>query len=72
MKRFYEALGEQESNPSDENSKQVDERMAAAFSKIDKAVKRGVYHRNGGARRKAQLAKARKRLDSPQDTAVSA
>ena len=32
--------------------------MSAAYSKIDKAVKRQVLHRNNGARKKARLAKA--------------
>jgi small subunit ribosomal protein S20 len=35
--------------------------MSAAFSKIDKAVKRGVLHRNAGARRKSRLANALKK-----------
>ena len=34
--------------------------MSAAVSKIDKAVKRGVLHKNAGARRKSQLSKALK------------
>lgn len=38
----------------------VEERLAAAYSKIDKAVKSGVLHRNTGARKKARLAKALK------------
>ena len=56
-KRYQEALATQASDPSDENSKLVQERMSAAVSKIDKAVKRGVLHRNAGARRKSQLAR---------------
>ncbi|PZO14491.1 MAG: 30S ribosomal protein S20 [Leptolyngbya foveolarum] len=59
-KRYHEALETLGSNPSEENTKLVDERMSAAYSKIDKAVKRGVLHRNAGARRKSQIAKARK------------
>jgi small subunit ribosomal protein S20 len=31
--------------------------MSAAYSKIDKAVKRGVLHPNTGARKKSQLAR---------------
>lgn len=34
--------------------------MNLAYSKIDKAVKRGVLHSNTGARKKARLAKALK------------
>lgn len=40
---------------------QVDQALAAAYSKIDKAVKRGVLHKNNGARKKARLAKAVKK-----------
>nr|AYR06277.1 ribosomal protein S20 [Renouxia sp.] len=32
--------------------------VARAYSKIDKAVKKGVLHKNQGARKKASLAKA--------------
>ena len=64
-KRYHEALSTLESNPSEENTKLVDERMSAAYSKIDKAVKRGVFHRNAGARRKSQIAHARKQVEQP-------
>jgi small subunit ribosomal protein S20 len=40
---------------------QVDQSLAAAYSKIDKAVKQGVLHKNNGARKKARLAKAVKK-----------
>ncbi|MEL6350615.1 MAG: 30S ribosomal protein S20 [Cyanobacteria bacterium J06627_28] len=56
-KRYQESLETLSSNPSDENSKLAQERMSAAVSKIDKAVKRGVLHRNAGARRKSRLAR---------------
>jgi small subunit ribosomal protein S20 len=36
------------------------------FSKIDKAVKRGVYHRNAGARRKSRLSLAWKQAEGQQ------
>ncbi|MEL6776022.1 MAG: 30S ribosomal protein S20 [Cyanobacteria bacterium J06597_16] len=65
-KRYHEALEAQEANPSDENSKLVQEKMSAAVSKIDKAVKRGVLHKNAGARRKSQLARALKAKESAQ------
>ena len=59
-KRYNEAVTTLETDPSEENQKLVQERMNAAYSKIDKAVKRGVMHRNAGARKKARLAKALK------------
>ncbi|MEM6451384.1 MAG: 30S ribosomal protein S20 [Cyanobacteria bacterium P01_D01_bin.105] len=57
-KRYQEAVAENEANPSEENSQLVQERLSAAYSKIDKAVKRGVIHKNAGARRKSRLANA--------------
>ncbi|NJL65619.1 MAG: 30S ribosomal protein S20, partial [Methylacidiphilales bacterium] len=42
-------------------------RMSEAYSKIDKAVKRGVLHTNNGARKKSKLAQ---RLKSLAQTAV--
>ena len=60
VKRYELALERYASDPSDENKDAVSESMAVAYSKIDKAVKRGVLHRNAGARRKSRLAKALK------------
>lgn len=62
-KRYHEALEANASDPSDESSQMVQERMSAVVSKIDKAVKRGVLHKNAGARRKSRLAKALKASD---------
>lgn len=57
-KRYQEAVATHEADPSEESSKLVQEKMSAAYSKIDKAVKRGVIHRNAGARKKSRLANA--------------
>jgi small subunit ribosomal protein S20 len=38
--------------------KAAQDSMSVVYSKIDKAVKIGVYHRNTGARKKAGLARA--------------
>ena len=43
--------------------------MNAAFSKIDKAVKRGVLHRNNGAHQKSRLTAAVKKAIEPAATA---
>ena len=48
-------------SPSEEQLQIVQNCMSAAYSKIDKAVKTGVYHKNNGARKKARLAKALKK-----------
>lgn len=40
---------------------EVKQNLSAAFSKIDRAVKRGVLHRNNGARKKSRLSRALKK-----------
>ncbi|MGB7415724.1 MAG: 30S ribosomal protein S20 [Thermosynechococcaceae cyanobacterium] len=56
-KRFLEAIEVYSTSPSDDQMTVVQTKMSAAFSKIDKAVKRGTLHRNTGARKKARLAR---------------
>ncbi|MDJ1182812.1 30S ribosomal protein S20 [Roseofilum casamattae] len=68
MKKFFTAVETHGSNPSEEAKKEITDLMSQAYSKIDKAVKRGVIHRNTAARRKARLAKALK----PQVTEAAA
>lgn len=60
MKKNLAAVSAHAASPSTETEKAVAETMSAAFSKIDRAVKRGVLHPNTGARRKARLARALK------------
>ncbi|MEO1401734.1 MAG: 30S ribosomal protein S20 [Cyanobacteria bacterium J06635_1] len=62
-KRYFTALDEFSADPSEVNKKAVDESMSQVYSKIDKAVGRGVLHRNAGARRKSRLAKALKQTE---------
>ena len=62
-KRYHEAVAANEASPSEENSQLVQESLSAAYSKIDKAVKRGVLHKNAGARRKSRLANAIKQKE---------
>ncbi len=54
-----EACGD---SPDSEALKTAQDAMSAAYSKIDKAVKRNVLHKNNGARKKASLAKAFKKV----------
>ncbi len=68
-KRYLTALDQYAATPSPEAKQEAQERMSAAFSKIDKAVKRGVLHRNTGARKKSRLAKAFKKHESSGSTA---
>ena len=57
MKKYFTAVDNYKANPSDELKVQVQKQMSEAYSKIDKAVKRGVIHGNNGSRKKARLAK---------------
>jgi small subunit ribosomal protein S20 len=56
IKSYFEAVDTYKANPSPEAMTNVNSRISLAYSKIDKAVKRGVLHRNTGARRKSRLA----------------
>jgi small subunit ribosomal protein S20 len=57
MKKYFAAVENYAANPSDELKEQIQQRMSEATSKIDKAVKLGIIHRNNGSRKKARLAK---------------
>ncbi|MEM7578927.1 MAG: 30S ribosomal protein S20 [Cyanobacteria bacterium P01_A01_bin.80] len=56
-KKFLVSLDNYASNPTDELKKDAAEKMSDVYSKIDRSVKRGVLHRNAGARKKSRLAK---------------
>jgi len=60
MKNCFAVIEEYRTNPNPELLQEVYSRKNVAYSKIDKAVKKGVLHRNNGARKKSQLAKALK------------
>jgi small subunit ribosomal protein S20 len=62
MKKYYVAVEAYTANPDPETEKAVAESMSNAYSKIDKAVKRGVLHSNNGARKKSKLAQKLKPL----------
>jgi small subunit ribosomal protein S20 len=57
MKKYFEAVHQYAAEPTPEQMAVVQTRMSLAYSKIDKAVKRGVLHTNTGARKKARLAR---------------
>ncbi|MGK7944140.1 MAG: 30S ribosomal protein S20 [Microcystaceae cyanobacterium] len=63
MKKYFLAVEACEEAPSSEQKEEIQKYLSAAYSKIDKAVKRGVLHPNNGARKKARLAKAMKKID---------
>ena len=56
-KKCFSAVETYTEEPTPENMETVKQTMSAAYSKIDKAVKRKVLHRNNGARKKSRLAK---------------
>lgn len=57
-KKYFSAVETYTAEPTPENMETVKQSMSAAYSKIDKAVKRKVLHRNNGARKKSRIAKA--------------
>jgi small subunit ribosomal protein S20 len=61
MKKYFTAVENYAANPTEELKQQVNEQMSKAYSKIDKAVKHGVLHKNNGSRKKARLARLYKR-----------
>lgn len=64
MRKYFEAVEAYSASPSAEQMQTIQGYMSEAYSKIDKAVKRGVYHKNNGARKKARLARALKGAES--------
>jgi small subunit ribosomal protein S20 len=63
-KSYLAAVDTHQAAPSVDTQKQVEATMAAAYSKIDKAVKRGVLHPNTGARKKSRLARVLKATET--------
>jgi small subunit ribosomal protein S20 len=64
MKNYLSAVENYARQPSPETLQEAQSRMALAYSKIDKAVKRRVLHANNGARKKSRLAKTLKRVST--------
>ncbi len=69
MKGCFAAVDSYAANPSSESMQLVQQKMALAYSKIDRAVKTGALHQNNGARKKARLMKALKKAETPQSVA---
>jgi small subunit ribosomal protein S20 len=65
MKRCFSACTVYSQQPGDESRAVVQASLNAAFSKIDKAVKVGVVHRNTGANQKSRLSTAVKKVLEP-------
>ena len=65
MKRCFNACDAYSAKPGDDARASVQELVSAAFSRIDKAVKVGVLHRNNGANQKARLSAAVRKVLEP-------
>lgn len=65
MKRCFTACSAYSQEPGEAAKDAVQKSMSAAFSKIDKAVKVGVLHRNTGANQKSRLSAAVKKAIEP-------
>ena len=64
-KRCLTAVSDYTQKPGEETRSAVQSSLNAAFSKIDKAVKRGVLHRNTGANKKSRLSAVVKQAIEP-------
>jgi small subunit ribosomal protein S20 len=62
MKKYLSAADVYAANPTPELEQEALSRLSETYSKIDKAVKRGVLHPNNGARKKSRLARKLKPL----------
>ena len=65
MKRCLTACTVYSQESGEEAKVSIQKNMNDAFSKIDKAVKRGVLHRNTGANQKARISSAVKKAIDP-------
>ena len=63
-KNYFNAVDTYRVEPTPENMETAQKAMSVTYSKIDKAVKKKVLHRNNGARKKARLAKTLKQAAS--------
>ena len=62
MKRCFVECGTFDDKSGDEAKADLQKTFNSAFSKIDKAVKKGVLHRNTGANQKSRLSVALKKV----------
>nr|YP_009504720.1 ribosomal protein S20 [Cyanophora biloba]AWW13864.1 ribosomal protein S20 [Cyanophora biloba] len=56
IKKYLKVLTDYNNEPSSTKLDNLETTLGIAYSKIDKAVKRGVFHSNKGARIKSSLA----------------
>lgn len=61
MKKYFIAVDKHTAEATAETEAEVQKCMSEAYQKIDKAVQKGVLHRNNGANKKSRLAKVLKK-----------
>lgn len=64
IKKYFTAVDTYARQPTPDALQEVENCLAAAYSKIDKAVKQGVLHDNNGARKKSGLARRLQQVDA--------
>ena len=72
VKKCLGACTAYDAHPDETGRELVTTSVRAAFSRIDKAVKRGVLHRNAAAHQKSRLSQAVKHALKPAASAPSA
>jgi small subunit ribosomal protein S20 len=60
MKSYFTAVDQYKAEPNSAAMEEVQSKMSLAYQKIDKAVQKGVLHKNNGAHKKSRLASALK------------
>ena len=61
-KKYFALIEDYKENPNEENLKLIKETSSKVYSRIDKAVKKNVFHKNTAARKKSQIGRALKQL----------
>ena len=54
-KKYFVLIENHRTNPTQENLKLITHAEGVVFSKIDKAVKKNIFHKNTAARKKSQI-----------------
>lgn len=57
-KKYYMLVEDYKVSPTEENLQLIKDANNVVFSKIDKAVKKNIFHKNTAARKKAQISTA--------------
>nr|YP_010443923.1 ribosomal protein S20 [Chattonella marina]UTE94810.1 ribosomal protein S20 [Chattonella marina] len=61
-KKYFSLIESYKENPTGENFTLIVETSNKVYSKIDKALKKKIFHKNTAARKKSQIGRALKQL----------